>query len=110
GSGLDAPPLHALANSIHPDGVYVYSSSNAFPTLSYNATNYWVDLVFTQAAATAPAAPTNVVATAGNGSAKVSWTAPTNGGSPITSYTITPYVGTTAKASTTISGSPPATS
>jgi len=109
-SGVDAPPLHALANSIHPNGVYVYSSSNAFPTSSYNATNYWVDLVLTQAAATVPGAPTNVVATAGNGSATVNWTAPSNGGSAITSYTITPYVGTTARASTTISGSPPATS
>ena len=109
-SGVDAPPLHALANSIHPNGVYVYSSSNAFPTSSYNATNYWVDLVFTQAAATAPGAPTNVVASAGNGSATVSWTAPSNGGSTITSYTLTPYIGTNPQAATTISGSPPATS
>ena len=58
---------------------------------------------------TAPAAPTGVSATAGNASATVSWTAPANGGSPITSYTITPYIGTTAQAPTTITGSPPAT-
>jgi hypothetical protein len=42
---------------------------------------------------TAPAAPTSVTATPGNGSATVSWTAPNNGGSPITSYTVTPFVG-----------------
>jgi len=59
---------------------------------------------------TAPAAPTGVSAVAGNQSAVVSWTAPSNGGSPITSYTVTPYVGATAQTSTTVSGSPPATS
>jgi uncharacterized repeat protein (TIGR02543 family) len=41
-------------------------------------------------AATKPAAPTAVTATAGNTQASVSWTAPTtNGGSEITSYTVT---------------------
>ena len=44
--------------------------------------------------ATAPSAPTGVTATAGNGSATVSWTAPaTNGGSAITGYTATAYDG-----------------
>jgi Domain of unknown function (DUF1929)/Fibronectin type III domain/Galactose oxidase, central domain len=59
---------------------------------------------------TAPSAPTGVTASAGNASATVSWTAPSNGGSPLTSYTVTPYVGTTAQTATTVSGSPPATS
>ena len=36
-----------------------------------------------------PSPPTNVVATRGNGSASVSWTAPNNNGSAITSYTVT---------------------
>ncbi|MGZ4330330.1 MAG: fibronectin type III domain-containing protein [Solirubrobacteraceae bacterium] len=57
----------------------------------------------------APAAPSGVSAVAGNGSATVSWTAPSDGGSPITSYTITPYMGSTAQTPTTINGSPPAT-
>ncbi|MBV9285051.1 MAG: fibronectin type III domain-containing protein, partial [Acidimicrobiia bacterium] len=59
--------------------------------------------------AAAPGAPTGVTAVAGNGQATVSWTAPFDGGSPINSYTITPYVGSTAQPSTTITGSPPAT-
>jgi hypothetical protein len=63
----------------------------------------------TPSAPTAPAAPTGVAATAANASATVSWTAPSNGGSPITSYTITPYIGSNPQATTTITGSPPAT-
>ncbi|HEX8700301.1 MAG TPA: fibronectin type III domain-containing protein, partial [Myxococcaceae bacterium] len=40
--------------------------------------------------ATAPGAPTAVTATAGNGQATVTWQAPaSNGGSPITGYTVT---------------------
>jgi hypothetical protein len=58
-----------------------------------------------------PTAPTGVTATAGNGSATVSWTVPSNnGGSAITSYTVTPYIGSTAQTPVTVSGSPPATS
>jgi len=60
-----------------------------------------------------PGAPTGVTATAGNGSATLSWTAPSsNGGSAITSYTVTPFVGSTAQTSlaVTVNGSPPATS
>ncbi len=63
-----------------------------------------------QAPPTAPAAPSGVTATAGNQSAQVTWLAPANGGSPITSYTITPYAGPTAGTPTVITGSPPATS
>ena len=47
-------------------------------------------------AATVPAAPTGATAVAGNASATVNWTAPNNGGSAITSYTVTPYVGSVA--------------
>jgi hypothetical protein len=47
--------------------------------------------------ATAPSAPTGVSATAGNASASVSWNAPvSNGGSPITSYTVTSSGGPSA--------------
>jgi hypothetical protein len=54
---------------------------------------------------TVPGQPTNVSAAAGNGSATVSWTAPSNGGSVITGYTVTPYIGTTAQPTTVVSGS-----
>ena len=60
--------------------------------------------------ATTPSAPTSVTASAENGSATVTWIAPSNGGSTITSYTITPYIGSEAQPATTVTGSPPATS
>jgi predicted phage tail protein len=50
----------------------------------------------------APEAPTIGTATAGNGQATVSWTAPTSdGGSPITAYEVTPYIGFAAQTPTT---------
>jgi hypothetical protein len=46
-SGVDNPPLHALANGVDGlTGVYLYGTGG-FPTQSFNASNYWVDVVFT---------------------------------------------------------------
>ena len=44
-AGVDAAPLHALANGVSPNGVFRYGASG-FPTGTYNAANYWVDVVF----------------------------------------------------------------
>ena len=45
-----------------------------------------------------PGAPTGVTGTPGNGSVDLSWTAPAaNGGSPVTGYTVTPYIGASAQ-------------
>ena len=52
--------------------------------------------------ATVPAKPAKPTAVAGNASAKVTWTAPTTGGSPITRYTVTSTP--TAKSCTWTSG------
>jgi Domain of unknown function (DUF4082)/Bacterial Ig domain/Fibronectin type III domain/Lysyl oxidase len=108
-SGVSNPPLSALANSISPNGVYTYSATSTLPTSSYKATNYWVDVNFEPEPVTAPGQPTNVSATAGPGSATVTWSAPSNGGA-VTKYIITPYIGSTAQPATTVTGSPPATS
>ena len=105
---INAAPLYGVANSTAPNGVYAYGATAVFPTGTFNATNYWVDAIFTQTVPTAPAAPT-AVTDGRQHVATVSWTAPANGGSTITSYTVTPFIGTTATA-TTVSGSPPATS
>ena len=45
-AGADNPPLHALADSISANAVYAYSSTSTFPTSTWNATNYWVDVLF----------------------------------------------------------------
>lgn len=59
------------------------------------AGNYTGEIISTNnivVAATAPYAP-KVTATAGNGQVTLNWTAPNNGGSPITGYTLKYYIG-----------------
>lgn len=99
--------LRGVANSTSPNGVYMYGAASAFPSNSYNASNYFIDVMV---AIPAPGAPSNVTAaSAGQTSATVSWAAPTTGG-PVTSYVVTPFVGATAQTPKTVSGSPPSTS
>jgi hypothetical protein len=51
GAGVDSPPLHAPpATAAEPNGVYAAGAS-AFPTASSRSANYWVDVVFVEAAA-----------------------------------------------------------
>jgi hypothetical protein len=63
-SGVDSPPLQALQNGVSgSDGVFAYGSSSLFPSQGYNASNYWVDVVFVPSAtlvsiALTPANPT----------------------------------------------------
>ncbi|MCP6759285.1 MAG: DUF4082 domain-containing protein [Fischerella sp. CENA71] len=46
-SSVDKPPLHALRDGDSgSNGVYTYSANPAFPTSSYAASNYWVDVLF----------------------------------------------------------------
>ncbi len=62
--GVDAPPLHALANTVTaPNGVFTYGANSVFPTTGFNSSNYWVDVVFAPSAtltsiAVTPANPT----------------------------------------------------
>ncbi len=47
GGGVENPPLRALADGEDgPNGVYVYGASGGFPSSSFNASNYWVDVLF----------------------------------------------------------------
>ena len=105
-SGEDNPPLHAVANSTSANGVYAYGAASTFPNSSFNAGDYGVDVLFDPPPA--PGQATGVSATAGQASASVSWTAPSSGG-PVTSYKVTPYIGSSAQTTKTITGSPPAT-
>jgi hypothetical protein len=46
-SAVSNPPLEALANSpSDQNGVYSYGSTSTFPTSSFSASNYWVDVFF----------------------------------------------------------------
>jgi hypothetical protein len=58
-SGVDSPPLHALAAGVDGgNGVFKYGTSG-FPTETFNGANYWVDVVFhTTATDTVPPAVT----------------------------------------------------
>jgi hypothetical protein len=47
-AGVDNPPLHALANSATDNGVFAYGPASTLPpTGTFNAGNYWVDVLFT---------------------------------------------------------------
>jgi len=46
--GVNNPPLDALPSTAgNGNGVYLYAKSPAFPSVTFNASNYWVDVVFT---------------------------------------------------------------
>ena len=46
-SGVDNPPLHALQDGVSgANGIYIYTTSGAFPTSSFQSTNYWVDILY----------------------------------------------------------------
>jgi Domain of unknown function (DUF4082)/Bacterial Ig-like domain/Bacterial Ig domain len=47
GAGVDNAPLHALQTGVSGgNGLYLYKSTSAFPTATFNGSNYWVDVVF----------------------------------------------------------------
>ena len=54
-------PLTALASG----GVYVYGSANAFPSSTFQASNYWVDAVYSQSAGSTPPSVTTVTPSQG---------------------------------------------
>ena len=93
----------------------VTTAATPAATFGTGANTIWLAAVVVLKAAvatppTAPYAPTGVTASASNMAATVSWTAPPTGGSPITSYTVTPYVGSVAQPTTPVSSAPPQTS
>jgi hypothetical protein len=65
-SGVDNPPLHALANGVSGgNGVYAYGTGALFPNQTWNAANYWIDVAFQPGADSAPPTVTSVTPLAG---------------------------------------------
>ena len=110
-STVNSPPLHALQNTNGVvNGVYSYSGSSTFPTSSTNATNYWVDPVFSpRPSPRRPARSATSARPPATPRPTVTWSAPTSG-DPVTTYTITPYIGSAAQTPTTVTGNPAPTS
>ncbi|HUI49489.1 MAG TPA: N,N-dimethylformamidase beta subunit family domain-containing protein, partial [Acidimicrobiia bacterium] len=101
------PPLTANVTGLTNGTTYTFTvtASNATGNGPASAHSNSV----TPAPPPPPGTPTNVSASAGNAAAAVSWSAPSTGGPP-TSYTVTPFIGSTAQAATIITGTPPITS
>jgi hypothetical protein len=45
-SGVDNTPLHAVAGASGSNGLYAFADKSAFPSNTYNSSNFWVDVVF----------------------------------------------------------------
>jgi large repetitive protein len=70
-AGFANAPLRALANGVEGgNGVYIYGAS-AFPTQSFNAGNYWVDVVFNTSAPSDTTPPTISSVSQPNGTTNV---------------------------------------
>ncbi len=74
-------------------GVGAWAAPGAWSdgTGTYNGVQIYVE-IFVKANVSAPAVPSTPVATPANGTVALSWSAPSDGGSPLTGYTVTPYV------------------
>jgi uncharacterized repeat protein (TIGR01451 family) len=108
-------PVPPAANGIPPNSVqvtgiplgtavqFLVASSNSFGTSQFSIAS----AAFTAFVPTPPGAPSGAVATAGNASAQVAWSGPSsNGGLPITSYTVTAQLnGTTSVGNVTVPAS-----
>lgn len=87
-AGTGVPPTSIVITGL-PIGTavqFLVASSNSFGISQFSVAS----APFTAFIPTAPGQPQLVVATAGNASAQVAWSAPSsNGGLPVTSYTVT---------------------
>jgi hypothetical protein len=117
-SSVRSGPLEATVGPEGPPGVYVYGAGGGFPTQSYNASNYWVDVIFTtlpEPTATPTATPTamltltptvSATATPEATATNTSTDTPTATGSPTPTSTAT-ATGTATSSPTAIASNSP---
>ncbi len=84
-------PLSApKSTSAAPNGVYAYSGSAVYPTQTYQAANYWVDVLFSAKVVNPtpkPAPPTGISVTQSGTSLIVNWNAASSA-NPISKYLV----------------------
>ena len=101
GSLTTVPTCSSTVTATTPVGTYAGANTCAGTVAANYSFSYLAGTATVNTAPgpspTAPSAPTGVSAVPGDGEAVVSWLAPNNGGSPIISYTVTPYVGAVAQ-------------
>ena len=109
GNILDSPPLHAVpASTTVNNGFFTYGAALARSRRRPSRTPTTGSIPAFMPATGSPGRRPTSRASGGNASATVSWTAPPTGGAP-TSYTVTPFIGTTAQTPTVVTGTPPVT-
>jgi hypothetical protein len=84
-SAVTNSPLTALASG----GVYAYGSGNTFPSNTYQASNYWVDAVYSQSAGSTPPSVTTVTPSSGSTGVAVSAAPTATFSQPVTPSTVT---------------------
>ena len=71
-TGVDNGSIHALSSpAAGGNGVYSYGSSGVFPTSTFSAANYWVDVTFSSVVGPDVTAPTVIASTPSSGAINV---------------------------------------
>ena len=110
GGSVTGESVQTDANGIATVGSWTLGATAGENSLSATAAGLAEPVTFTATGNTAPAAPTDVTAAAGNAEVMVSWMAPSDiDGSPITGYGVTAEPGgqtctTTGETSCTVTG------
>src|SRR6185437_9018873 len=104
-SAVDNAPLHALASGASGgNGVYAVGGNSPFPNQSFNATNYWVDVVFSTTPPPPPTLTITNVASSGVSAtgATITWTTGVGATSQVKYGTTSAYGSTTTLDSTMV--------
>lgn len=76
-AGVDNGVLHALKDGVSGgNGVYTYASTSSFPSSTYQGSNYWVDVVFTNSLGSDTTPPTVVSTVPASGATGVAVNSP----------------------------------